>query len=68
MAEKLQVFAVMRWDSEMSNSKDAFTVKEVLPTQVEAEAEVERLNKLNEPKGAHYFWQATRYFPGGRKD
>jgi hypothetical protein len=47
--------------------EDAVTVKEILPGMVEAEIEVERLNKLNASKDARYFWQATTYYPEGRK-
>lgn len=42
------------------------TVVSVLPTIAEAEREVERLNALNAPKGATYFWMTTRYYPQGR--
>jgi hypothetical protein len=38
----------------------AVTVKEVLLDQARAEAEVERLNKLNADKQCHYFCQYTR--------
>jgi hypothetical protein len=38
----------------------AVTVKEVLLNQARAEAEVERLNKLNADKQCHYFCQYTR--------
>ncbi len=61
-----QVFAVIRVDN-YQFIEDAITVKEILPTMEEATEEVERLNGLNEEKGARYFWQATRYFPEGRK-
>ena len=63
--EKIQVFAVIRIDRDRL-VEDAITIKEVLPTQEQAAEEVERLNELNESRGARYFWQATRYFPGGR--
>ena len=42
------------------------TVKEVVRSQEVAEAEVARLNALNEGKGVRYFWQTTRLFPEGR--
>jgi hypothetical protein len=38
-----------------------FTVKEIVTTREAAEAEVERLNKLNAEKGCRYFWQQTRF-------
>ena len=41
----------------------AITVKEVLLDQAQAEAEVERLNKLNADKECRYFWQHTRLLP-----
>lgn len=63
---KVQVYAVIRVDDSRS-AEDAITVKEILPTMEEAVQEAERLNTLNNDKGARYFWQATRYFPEGRK-
>jgi hypothetical protein len=67
--ERLQVFAVVRLDdtdSEVSREDlhELITVKEIVPTQAEAAAEVERLNALL--GGTHYFWQATRFYPNGR--
>jgi hypothetical protein len=44
----------------------AVTVKEVLPTIEEAQAEVQRLNTLPKEGGAGYIWQHTRYLPQGR--
>lgn len=66
MENKVQVFAVIRIDSYISVLQDSITIKEILPTQAEAEAEVQRLNKLNAEKDSRYFWQTTRYFPYGR--
>lgn len=68
---KAQVFAVIRIDDfdtvvDKANIHLRITVKEILPTQQDAVAEVERLNGLNEGSEAHYFWQATRYYPNGR--
>ena len=37
------------------------TVKEIVTAQQSAEAEVERLNKLNAEKSCRYFWQQTRF-------
>jgi len=65
MYQKVAVFAVVRVD-DACHVEAAITVKEILPTMEEAVKEVERLNKLNQDKGAYYFWQATRYFPLGR--
>jgi L-fucose mutarotase/ribose pyranase (RbsD/FucU family) len=65
--KKLQVYAVIRIDRDFSSPEVAVAVKEILPGEKEASAEVERLNRLNFAKGCKYFWQATRYFPNGRK-
>ena len=66
MEQKIQVYAVIRVD-DYAILEDSVTVKEVLPTMDQAAEEVERLNRLNKDKQAHYFWQTTRYFPRGRK-
>jgi hypothetical protein len=42
------------------------TVKEIVRTQELAEAEVRRLNALNEGSGSGYWWQYTRLFPDGQ--
>jgi hypothetical protein len=63
---KIQVYAIVRLDLFIDNQEHAVTVKEVVPTLDEAEAEVKRLNLLNSDKDCRYFWQATRYFPDGR--
>ena len=65
------VFAVIRLDNsfaDLSQSAGAtpqaavvVTVKEIVTTREAAEAEVERLNKLNAEKGCRYFWQQTRF-------
>ena len=69
--ERKQVYAVIRVDNigdivDRTNALTLINVKEILPSQEDAEVEVERLNILNGDKGVHYFWQATRYFPDGR--
>ena len=57
------VYAIVRvddyggYDIELRNR---IAVKKVVWTQDVAEREVERLNQLNGPKGALYFWQVTR--------
>lgn len=67
---KIQVYAVVRLDLFLENLENperleqAVSVKEVVPTVQEAEAEVQRLNS---DKDVRYFWQATRYFPDRRK-
>ena len=67
MRGAIHVYAVVRIDDFLADSGDAaITIKEIVPTMEEAIQEVERLNKLNASKEAHYFWQLTRYFPQGR--
>ena len=67
MSEKINLYVVIRVDEFESESGDELiTVKEILPTQEEAVAEVERLNKVQEGKRCHYFWRLGRYFPHGR--
>jgi hypothetical protein len=64
--EREEVFAVLRWDGfhGSETSPDVLvTVKEVVRSQELAEAEVSRLNSLNEEKGVRYWWQMTRLFP-----
>jgi hypothetical protein len=59
---KQQVYAIVRIDRFDSGGapEDAVTVKEIVLSLDAAEKEVTRLNALNGPKGAKYFWQATR--------
>jgi hypothetical protein len=66
MTEQLQVFAILRFDKVRDLAPEVVTVKEIVPTLEQAEAEVRRLNKLNAHHGARYAWQATRYYPSGR--
>jgi len=68
MEKKLPVFAILRIDLEVRwTLEDAVYVTAILPSQDEAKREVERLNKLNATKGVRYSWQATRFYPEGRK-
>jgi hypothetical protein len=69
VSDKVQVYAVVRLDDyqETDDPRLTVTVKEILPTLEEAEAEVARLNKLNEQKHCRYFCQTTRFFPHGRR-
>ncbi len=63
MKRQRQLFAVVRVDESVDPSREPgnkITIKEVVATQAEAEAEVARLNRLNADKGCVYFWQATR--------
>jgi hypothetical protein len=64
------VYAVIRLDSWLDSSTQGgdtprssieVTVKEILSSRAEAEAEVERLNRINSSKGCRYFWQQTRF-------
>ena len=66
MAEKLEVYAVVRID-QRDSVEDGIAVTSILPTMAEAVSEVARLNELNQDKGAHYFWRATRFFPKGKR-
>jgi len=68
------VFAVLRfdpppdakWDAVLENPGMYVTVKELVPTQEEADREVGRLTALNEGIGCIYFAQVTRLYPLGR--
>lgn len=64
----IHVYAVVRLIRQRSLDvpENALTIKEVVPTQEEAEREVVRLNSLNAGKDAVCFWQLTRFFPEGR--
>lgn len=53
------LFAVVRIDDE-SVRESQVTVKEIVSTEEEAIAEVERLNALR-ADGGRYVWQATRH-------
>lgn len=66
MRTKVQLYAVIRIDRPIESLEDAennISVTKILAHQKDAAREVERLNKLNSPKGVRYFWQATRYYP-----
>lgn len=64
------VYAVIRLDYSMADlstigpstpqASVIVTVKEIVMTPEAAEAEVERLNKVNAEKSCRYFWQHTR--------
>ena len=64
---KIQVYAVIRIETGLSDPVSEITVTEILPNLELAEAEVARLNRVTSDKGSRYVWQATRYYPGGRK-
>jgi hypothetical protein len=66
--ERDHVFAVIRIDGPFDTGTDIqhrVTVKEVVRDLGIAQAEVDRLNTLNQDKKCKYFWQATRLFPAG---
>ena len=69
------VYAVLRFDppsaddalEELTEYPGNFiTLKELLPTEAEAEREVERLNALKAGKRSIYFTQIGRLHPEGR--
>ena len=56
-------YAIVRIDEFQSDDvspEHKITVKRIVWSQEVAEAEVERLNSLNQEKGCRYFWQYTR--------
>lgn len=53
-------------DSIVENPDNYITVKELLPSQDEADREVERLIALNEDKDCVCFLTITRLYPKGR--
>ena len=57
---KTQVYAIVRLDDSMISLEDGISVKEVVWSLEEAEAEVARLNQLNGSKGSKYFFRTTR--------
>lgn len=67
-AQREQVYAVLRYDAhleETSAPEGRFTVKEIVRDLEIAQAEVERLNRLNGHKNCRYYWQTTRLFGPG---
>lgn len=46
--------------------KDLVTIKEVVDTEAEAIAEVQRLQALKNIEMIEYLWQSAKYYPGGR--
>ncbi|HYU98610.1 MAG TPA: hypothetical protein VE977_07270 [Pyrinomonadaceae bacterium] len=58
---KTPVYAIVRIDDYSTGAlEDNITVKEIVWSLEEAEAEVARLNELNDSKGCRYFWRSTR--------
>ena len=60
---KQEVYAIVRIDQFDSDAslESLVTVKEIVSSLHAAQSEVARLNALNGPKGAKYFWQTTRF-------
>ncbi len=63
---KIEAHAVVRHDTWVEDITEAIYVVEVLPTREEAEAEIERLNRVSEMKRSRYFYSPTRWYPTGR--
>ncbi len=62
---KRACFAIVRLDDN-AVSESQVTVKEIVGTEVEANAEVERLNAARRDSGYRYVWQATRWVERGQ--
>jgi hypothetical protein len=63
MKQKKQVYVIIRVDDFHDPSQaveDRISVQEIVSSLEVVESKVARLNELNNPKGARYFWQATR--------
>lgn len=60
------VWAVVRYDAYMTEDDLKVTIKAILPTREEAEAEVVRLRQLNTAAESHYVYCSTKYYPDGR--
>ena len=60
------LYVVYRIDTLATDVGDAVTIKEVLPSAEQAEAEVARLNRLSEGKSWRYGYQNARYYARGR--
>lgn len=58
------LFAVVRVDGEGVTDSQV-TVKEIVATEEEAIAEVERLSALRPDGSGRYFWQVTRHVAPG---
>jgi len=62
---KRTCFAIVRLDDN-AVSESQVTIKEVVATEAEANAEVERLNAARRDSGYRYVWQATRWVERGQ--
>ena len=54
------LFAIIWIDRDMEQDEARVTVKEVVATEADAVAEVDRLNAIRPDESVRYFWQATR--------
>ena len=69
-ARKQPVYAVVRMDHFAHGGVDIshrITIKEILPTAEEADAEVERLQALKPRDEVEYFVAGGNWFPDGRR-
>ena len=63
LSEHEHVYAIIRLDAVNEPQipiEDKIAIKMLVWTQETAEAEVKRLNDLNEAKGSFYFWRLAR--------
>lgn len=66
------VFVVYRFDRDRWNEvapstiNNAITIKEVLQTEEEAAAEIERLETLKAANDCEYYFQCAKLYPNGR--
>lgn len=57
---KKPVYAIIRYDNNISIAKEAFSVVKVFMSIKDAELEVGRLNRLNGDRTTEYYWQTSR--------
>ena len=60
------VYAILRADPEFEGLENQITVKEIVESEPEARAEVDRLNLIRRGE-SFYFWQITRLTCSGVK-
>jgi hypothetical protein len=54
-------YAIIRLDLDpIYHDEERYTVKRIVWTEEAADAEVERLNRVNADKNCRYFWRYTR--------
>lgn len=67
LAKNQTVWAVVRYEAyERVGVEDQISIREVLPTSEEADAEAARLNQLKAEGKTRYFVKGAKYFPEGR--